>query len=157
MRVLFAVIVLIAVYFFARTYHYIFLEDMPGSQKPLSLPNPDNPHDCAKLYLIKTPYTCLNLKKGRILAKDVGKNINLPFDTVEIDDNVKSMVTTLNSGDEKITFTIQTKTEYDHHIIIEIVYILLGAIGRELDINATTLFKVKSEKSKLFVSECVVK
>lgn len=141
-----------AIYYFYSTFCFIFFDT---STKPKPTPTPSTPLEAAKLYLSKYPYTCLDLKKGKYLAKDVGQDIILPFETASIDSNIGGIIKILNNGGTK--FTVETSTEYDHHIVVELLYLLLPLLNRQLDFDSTTLLKKKSPTSKLFVSECQIK
>jgi hypothetical protein len=152
MPVAIAVLVLGLTFYFFKTVAYIF-SDTPV--KKTMLPKPASTSDAAKQYLSKSPYTCITFKNSKILAKDVGQAVELSFDTTNIDEAIGLMVKDLNDGSSK--FSIKTTTEYEHHVMIELLYIFLPLLGREIDFNATALFKKKSESDKLFLSNCVLK
>lgn len=145
------VVLSLTIYFF-KTVAYIFSET---PIKKVVLPKPESPHDAAKQYLLKSPYTCISFKKGKILAKDVGQHVELSFATDSIDEAVSALIKDLNDGASK--FSIKTTTEYEHHVVIELLYIFLPLLDREVDINATSLFKKKSESTKQYESNCVLK
>lgn len=117
-----------------------------------------SPLEVTKRYFIISPYIIINRKGKKLLCKDGGRTINICSNLEYLNNKVNEIVKILNNYDnnnnenDKKEIIIETENEFLHHVLIEIILVLLQLI--DLGLDTGTKFCQKKSTNDGYISVC---